>query len=173
MNQVDPIWIRFSLSESDLAKLPDRSSIASSPRRCASPSRWLAYPLPAAQFCPTQIDPGSPRRNCARRSRNRACGCFPAVRAGPIGGGASATTCSSFPDRGHPTEKTFLVFTLDKENKARPARFRWATGSAHWMILGASTPATGDFSTTCSSCGRCRVSPQPPAERRPRGSGRK
>src|SRR5947208_8223833 len=24
MNQVDPIWIRFSLSESDLAMLPDR-----------------------------------------------------------------------------------------------------------------------------------------------------
>src|SRR3977135_509419 len=59
MNQVDPIWIRFSLSESDLAKLPDRrlDRIKSAEVRLALPD-GSRYPLAGRlNFTATQIDP--------------------------------------------------------------------------------------------------------------------
>src|SRR5438309_2837206 len=59
MNQVDPIWIRFSLSESDLAKLPDRrlDRIRSAEVRLTLPD-GSRYPLPGRlNFAATQIDP--------------------------------------------------------------------------------------------------------------------
>src|SRR5207248_7856505 len=59
MNQVDPVWIRFSLSESDLAKLPDRrlDRIKSAEVRLSLPD-GSRYPLTGRlNFAATQIDP--------------------------------------------------------------------------------------------------------------------
>src|SRR5256885_3553801 len=59
MNQVDPIWIRFSLSESDLAKLPDRrlDPLKSAEVRLSLPD-GSRYPLAGRlNFAATQIDP--------------------------------------------------------------------------------------------------------------------
>src|SRR6266850_1024670 len=59
MNQVDPIWVRFSLSESDLATLPDKrlDRIKSAEVRLALPD-GSPYPLKGRlNFAATQIDP--------------------------------------------------------------------------------------------------------------------
>jgi membrane fusion protein (multidrug efflux system) len=39
INQVNPIWVRFSLSESDLAKIPSGRLNGNAPPTCAHPSR--------------------------------------------------------------------------------------------------------------------------------------
>jgi len=99
MNQVDPIWVRFSLSESDLATLPDKrlDRIKSAEVRLALPD-GSPYPVKGRlNFAATRSTPGSPRRSCARNFAIRACACFPASSCGSRWRRASATTCSSCP----------------------------------------------------------------------------
>ena len=144
MNQVDPIWIRFSLSESDLAKLPggrlDR--INSAEVRLALPD-GSPYPLKGRlNFAATQIDPRLATQELRAEFRN------PGVRLLP---GQFVRVQVAAGDRDNvflvpqtaviQTEKTFLVFTLDKENKAesRPVQVGDWVGS-DWMILSGLNP---------------------------------
>jgi len=140
MNQVDPIWIRFSLSESDLAKLPDKrlDRIKSAEVRLALPD-GSRYPLAGRlNFAATQIDPRLATQELRAEFRN------PGVRLLP---GQFVRVQLAAGERDNvflvpqtaviQTEKTFLVFTLDKENRAesRPVQVGDWLGS-DWMILG-------------------------------------
>jgi membrane fusion protein (multidrug efflux system) len=139
MNQVDPIWVRFSLSESDLAKLPDKrlDRMKSAEVRLALPD-GSPYPLKGRlNFAATQIDPRLATQELRAEFRN------PGVRLLP---GQFVRVQVAAGDRDNvflvpqtaviQTEKTFLVFTLDKENKAaaRPVQVGSWIGS-DWMIL--------------------------------------
>src|SRR6266853_146786 len=139
MNQVDPIWVRFSLSESDLAKLPDKrlDRIKSAEVRLALPD-GSPYPLKGRlNFAATQIDPRLATQELRAEFRN------PGVRLLP---GQFVRVQVAAGERGNvflvpqtaviQTEKTFLVFTLDRENKAaaRPVQVGSWVGS-DWMIL--------------------------------------
>ncbi len=144
MNQVDPIWIRFSLSESDLAKLPDKrlDRIKSAEVRLALPD-GSRYPLAGRlNFAATQIDPRLATQELRAEFRN------PGVRLLP---GQFVRVQLAAGERDNvflvpqtaviQTEKTFLVFTLDKENKAaaRPVQVGSWVG-ADWMITGGLNP---------------------------------
>jgi len=127
MIKVDPIWIRFSLSESDSRSFPtgglDR--IKSAEVRLALPD-GSRYPLAAGSISPqTQIDPSLPPRNCARRSPIRACSSFRASSCGSRWRRASVTTCSSYlKPRSSRPEKTFLGVhpRQGKQSRIRPVQ---------------------------------------------------
>jgi membrane fusion protein (multidrug efflux system) len=144
MNQVDPIWIRFSLSESDLAKLPDKrlDRIKSAEVRLILPD-GSSYPLKGRlNFAATQIDPRLATQELRAEFGNPRVQLLPGqfVRVQLVAG-----------ERDHvflvpqtaviQTEKTFLVFTLDKDNKAaaRPVQVGDWVGS-DWMILSGLNP---------------------------------
>ena len=144
MNQVDPIWVRFSLSESDLAKLPDKrlDRIKSAEVRLALPD-GSPYPLKGRlNFAATQIDPRLATQELRAEFRN------PGVRLLPgqfvrvqVAAGERDNVFLVPQTAVIQTEKTFLVFTLDKENKAaaRPVQVGSWVG-ADWMILGGLNP---------------------------------
>src|SRR6266851_5747000 len=121
MNQVDPIWVRFSLSESDLAKLPDKrlDRIKSAEVRLALPD-GSRYPLAGRlNFAATQIDPRLATQELRAEFSN------PGVRLLPgqfvrvqVAAGERDNVFLVPQTAVIQTEKTFLVFTLDKENKA-------------------------------------------------------
>ncbi|HMH19753.1 MAG TPA: efflux RND transporter periplasmic adaptor subunit, partial [Burkholderiales bacterium] len=172
INQVDPIWVRFSLSESDLAKLPDKrlDRIKSAEVRLALPD-GSAYPLKGRlNFAATQIDPRLATQELRAEFGN------PRVRLLP---GEFVRVRLAAGERDNvflvpqtaviQTEKTFLVFTLDKENKAesRPVQVGDWVG-ADWMILGGLNP--GDrviLDNLLKVRPGAAVSPQSPAEARP------
>jgi len=144
MNQVDPIWIRFSLSESDLAKLPDKrlDRVKSAEVRLVLPD-GSRYPLAGRlNFAATQIDPRLATQELRATFGN------PGVRLLP---GQFVRVQLAAGERDNvflvpqtaviQTEKTFLVFALDKENKAesRPVQVGDWVG-ADWMILGGLKP---------------------------------
>jgi membrane fusion protein (multidrug efflux system) len=144
MNQVDPIWVRFSLSESDLATLPDKrlDRIKSAEVRLALPD-GSPYPLKGRlNFAATQIDPRLATQELRAEFRN------PGVRLLPgqfvrvqVAAGERDNVFLVPQTAVIQTEKTFLVFTLDKENKAaaRPVQVGSWVG-ADWMILGGLNP---------------------------------
>jgi membrane fusion protein (multidrug efflux system) len=139
MNQVDPIWVRFSLSESDLAKLPDKrlDRIKSAEVRLALPD-GSPYPLKGRlNFAATQIDPRLATQELRAEFGN------PGVRLLPgqfvrvqVAAGERDNVFLVPQTAVIQTEKAFLVFTLDKENKAaaRPVQVGSWVGS-DWMIL--------------------------------------
>src|SRR5712691_11249437 len=139
MNQVDPIWVRFSLSESDLAKLPDKrlDRIKSTEVRLALPD-GSPYPLKGRlNFAATQIDPRLATQELRAEFGNPGVRLLPGqfVRVQVAAGGRDNVFL--VPQTAViQTEKTFLVFTLDKENKAaaRPVQMGDWVGS-DWMIL--------------------------------------
>ena len=144
MNQVDPIWVRFSLSESDLAKLPDKrlDRMKSAGVRLALPD-GSPYPLKGRlNFAATQIDPRLATQELRAEFGN------PGVRLLPgqfvrvrVAAGERDNVFLVPQTAVIQTEKTFLVFTLDKENKAasRPVQVGEWVG-ADWMILGGLNP---------------------------------
>jgi len=144
MNQVDPIWVRFSLSESDLATLPDKrlDRIKSAEVRLALPD-GSPYPVKGRlNFAATQIDPRLATQELRAEFRN------PGVRLLPgqfvrvqVAAGERDNVFLVPQTAVIQTEKTFLVFTLDKENKAaaRPVQVGSWVG-ADWMILGGLNP---------------------------------
>lgn len=140
MNQVDPIWIRFSLSESDLAKLPDTrlDRIRSAEVRLALPD-GSPYPLKGRlNFTATQIDPRLATQELRATFSNPRVQLLPGqfVRV-KLAAGERDNVFLVPQTAVIQTEKTFLVFTLDGENKAvsRPVQVGDWVGS-DWMILG-------------------------------------
>lgn len=169
INQVNPIWIRFSLSGSDLAKLPDKrlDHTKGVEVRLVLPDGSL-YPLKGRlNFAATQIDPRLATQELRAEFGN------PGVRLLP---GQFVRVQLAAGERDNvflvpqtaviQTEKTFLVFTLDKESKAaaRPVQVGDWVGS-DWMILGGLNP--GD-QVILDNLLKVRpgavVSPQAPAE---------
>jgi membrane fusion protein (multidrug efflux system) len=139
MNQVHPIWVRFSLSESDIAKVPDRSPerIKSAEVSLILPDGSL-YPLKGRlNFAATQIDPRLATKELRAEFSNPRVQLLPGqfVRVRIVAGERDKVFL--VPQTAViQTEKTFLVFTLDKDNKAvsRPVQVGDWVGS-DWMIL--------------------------------------
>src|SRR6266850_1113735 len=169
MNQVDPIWVRFSLSESDLATLPDKrlDRIKSAEVRLALPD-GSPYPLKGRlNFAATQIDPRLATQELRAEFGN------PGVRLLPgqfvrvqVAAGERDNVFLVPQTAVIQTEKTFLVFTLDQENKAaaRPVQVGSWVGS-DWMILSGLNP--GDrviLDNLLKVRPGAAVSPQSPAE---------
>src|SRR5258705_10927936 len=152
MNQVDPIWIRFSLSESDLAKLPDKrlDRIKSTEVRLALPD-GSRYPLAGRlNFAATQIDPRLATQELRATFGNPRVQLLPGqfVRVQVVAG--ERDNVFLVPQTAIiQTQKTFLVFTLDKENKAaaRPVQVRSWVGP-DWMILCGPNPGHRVISDT-------------------------
>jgi membrane fusion protein (multidrug efflux system) len=144
MNQVDPIWVRFSLSESDLAKLPDKrlEHIKSAEVRLILPD-GSPYPLKGRlNFAATQIDPKLATQELRAEFGNQRVRLLPGqfVRVRVVAG--ERDNVFLVPQTAViQTEKTFLVFTLDKDNKAaaRPVQVGDWVGS-DWMILSGLKP---------------------------------
>jgi membrane fusion protein (multidrug efflux system) len=163
MNQVDPIWIRFSLSESDLAKVPDKSPerIKSAEVRLVLPDGSL-YPLKGRlNFTATQIDPRL--ATFSNQQVQLLPGQFVRVR---VTAGERENVFLVPQTAVIQTEKSFLVFTLDKDNKAaaRPVQVGDWVGS-DWMILSGLNP--GDrviLDNLLKLRPGAAVSPQAPAE---------
>jgi membrane fusion protein (multidrug efflux system) len=144
INQVNPIWIRFSLSGSDLAKLPDKrlDHIKSAEVRLVL-SDGSPYPLKGRlNFAATQIDPRLATQELRAEFGN------PGVRLLPgqfvrvqVAAGERDNVFLVPQTAVIQTEKTFLVFTLDKESKAaaRPVQVGDWVGS-DWMILSGLNP---------------------------------
>ena len=169
MNQVDPIWIRFSLSESDLAKLPGKrfDRIKSAEVRLILPD-GSPYPLKGRlNFAATQIDPKLATQELRAEFGNPRVQLLPGqfVRVRVVAG--ERDNVFLVPQTAViQTEKTFLVFTLDKENKAaaRPVEVGDWVGS-DWMILSGLKP--GDrvvLDNLLKLRPGATVSPQAPAE---------
>jgi len=144
MNQVDPVWVRFSLSESDLAKVPDRSPerIKAAEVRLTLPDGSL-YPLKGRlNFTATQIDPRLATKELRAEFSNQRVqllpGQFVRVR---VTAGERENVFLVPQTAVIQTEKSFLVFTLDKDNKAasRPVQVGDWVGS-DWMILSGLNP---------------------------------
>jgi membrane fusion protein (multidrug efflux system) len=169
INQVNPIWVRFSLSESDLAKLPDKrlDRLKSAEVRLALPD-GSPYPLAGRlNFAATQIDPRLATQELRAEFGN------PGVRLLPgqfvrvqVAAGERDNVFLVPQTAVIQTEKTFLVFTLDKENKAaaRPVQVGAWVGT-DWMILGGLDP--GDrviLDNLLKVRPGAAVSPQAPAE---------
>src|SRR6266699_956953 len=169
INQVNPIWIRFSLSGSDLAKLPDKrlDRIKSAEVRLVLPD-GSPYPLKGRlNFAATQIDPRLATQELRAEFGN------PGVRLLPgqfvrvqVAAGERDNVFLVPQTAVIQTEKTFLVFTLDKESKAaaRPVQVGDWAGS-DWMVLGGLNP--GDrviLDNLLKIRPGAAVSPQSPAE---------
>jgi membrane fusion protein (multidrug efflux system) len=169
INQVNPIWIRFSLSGSDLAKLPDKrlDHIKSAEVRLVL-SDGSPYPLKGRlNFAATQIDPRLATQELRAEFGN------PGVRLLPgqfvrvqVAAGERDNVFLVPQTAVIQTEKTFLVFTLDKESKAaaRPVQVGDWVGS-DWMILSGLNP--GDqviLDNLLKVRPGATVSPQAPAE---------
>src|SRR5258707_4737355 len=145
MNQVDPIWVRFSLSESDLAKLPDKrlDRIKSAEVRLALPD-GSPYPLKGRlNFAATQIDPRLATQEMRAEFGNPGVRLLPGhfVRVQVAAGDRDNEPLQPQPAV-IPTHKTLLVVTLAKDNKAaaRPVQAgSWV--APDWMILGGRNPA--------------------------------
>src|SRR5438093_1384900 len=169
MNQVDPVWIRFSLSESDLAKLPERrlDRIKSAEVRLALPD-GSRYPLAGRlNFAATQIDPRLATQELRAAFGNPRVQLLPGqfVRV-QVAAGERDNVFLVPQTAVIQTEKTFLVFTLDKENRAesRPVQVGDWLGN-DWMILGGLNP--GDrviLDNLLKVRPGTAVSPQAPAE---------
>jgi len=169
MNQVHPIWVRFSLSESDIAKVPDRSPerIKAAEVRLILPD-GSPYPLTGRlNFAVTQIDPRFAIKELRAEFGNPRVQLLPGqfVRVRVTAG--TRDNVFLVPQTAIiQTEKSFLVFTLDKDNKAesRPIQVGDWVGS-DWMILSGLNP--GDrvvLDNLLKLRPGAAVNPQSPAE---------
>jgi len=169
MNQVHPIWVRFSLSESDIAKVPDRSPerIKAAEVRLTLPD-GSPYPLKGRlNFTATQIDPRLATKELRAEFGNPQVQLLPGqfVRVRVVAG--ERDNVFLVPQTAViQTEKSFLVFALDKDNKAesRPVQVGDWVGS-NWMILSGLNP--GDrvvLDNLLKVRPGAAVSPQSPAE---------
>ena len=169
MNQVDPIWVRFSLSESDLAKLPGRrlDRIKSAEVHLTLPDGSLYPTKGRLNFAATQIDPRLATQELRAEFANQRVQLLPGefVRVRLTAG--ERDNVFLVPQTAViQTEKTFLVFTLDKDSKAaaRPVQVGDWVGS-DWMILSGLNP--GDrvvLDNLLKLRSGATVSPQPSAE---------
>ncbi|HZR70205.1 MAG TPA: efflux RND transporter periplasmic adaptor subunit [Burkholderiales bacterium] len=138
INQVQPIWVRFSLSESDLAKLPGRRVDANSAEVRVVLADGSEYPVKGRiNFAAAQIDPRLATQELRAEfdnPRNRILpGDFVRVR---LTGGQYKNAFLVPQQAVFQTEKGQFVFVLDGENKAsvRPVKTGEWIGQ-DWLIL--------------------------------------
>ena len=140
ISQVDPIWVRFSLSETDLAKLPQRRLIRGAPVEVGLllPG-GVRYPGKGRlNFAATQIDTRLGTQQLRAEFDNPKGQLLPGqfVRAQLIAGQRESVflvpqTAVMQAEAGH------MLFVLDKESKAelKPVQVGDWIGS-DWMVLG-------------------------------------
>jgi membrane fusion protein (multidrug efflux system) len=140
VNQIDPIWVRFSLSESDLAKLPDGrlSRGAGTELRLILPDGSAYAGKGRLNFTATQIDPRLATQQLRAEFDNPRQQLLPGqfVRVQLVAGERDNVFLVPQPAVLQ-TEKGSLVFVLDAQGKAalRPVKAGDWAGS-DWMILG-------------------------------------
>jgi membrane fusion protein (multidrug efflux system) len=139
LSQMDPVWVRFSLSESDLAKLPGGKLT-----RTSNPEIQLVLPdgskYPVAghlNFTASQIDPRLATMQLRAEFQNAGAGLLPGqfVRVQLIGG--KRDNVFLVPQVAvTQTETGYLLFVLDAEGKAqlRPVKVGDWVGK-DWAIL--------------------------------------
>ncbi len=140
ISQVDPIWVRFSLSESDLAKLPQRRLVRGAP---VEVSLILAdgtrYPGKGRlNFAATQIDTRVGTQQLRAEFDNAKGQLLPGqfVRAQLVAG--QRENVFLVPQTAvMEAEAGYMLFVMDKEGKAalRPVQLGDWIGS-DWMVLG-------------------------------------
>jgi membrane fusion protein (multidrug efflux system) len=139
VNQVNPIWVSFSLSDSDLARLPEGrlSRTAASEVRLTLPD---GKPYPGKghiNFAATQIDPKLATQQMRAEFDNPGTALLPGefVRVKIVGG--QRDNVFLVPQTAVlQTEKGYFVFIVDKEEKAALRQVK--TGDwlgSNWVIL--------------------------------------
>lgn len=140
VNQIDPIWVRFSLSGSDLAKLPDGrlSRGAGTDLRLLLPDGSAYAGKGRLNFTATQIDPKLATQQLRAEFDNPRQQLLPGqfVRVQIVAGERDNVFLVPQPAVLQ-TEQGSLVFVLDAQGKAalRPVKAGDWAGS-DWMILG-------------------------------------
>lgn len=140
VNQIDPIWVRFSLSGSDLAKLPDGrlSRGAGTDLRLLLPDGSAYAGKGRLNFTATQIDPKLATQQLRAEFDNPRQQLLPGqfVRVQIVAGERDNVFLVPQPAVLQ-TEKGALVFVLDAQGNAalRPVKAGDWAGS-DWMILG-------------------------------------
>ena len=146
INQVNPIWVSFSLSDSDLARLPEGKlarNAATEVRLKLADGR--AYPGKGRiNFAATQIDPKLATQQMRAEFDNPDTALLPGQFARVRVAGGTRDNVFLVPQTAVlQTEKGYFVFVVDQEEKAaiRPVKTGdWA--GANWVIL--SGLANGD-----------------------------
>jgi len=140
ISQVDPIWVRFSLSESDLAKLPQRRLVRGAPIevRLLLPDGTRYPGKGRLNFAATQIDTRLGTQQLRAEFDNAKGQLLPGqfVRAQLVAG--QRENVFLVPQTAvMQAEAGYMLFVLDKENKAalRPVQLGDWIGS-DWMVLG-------------------------------------
>ncbi len=172
INQVDPIWVRFSLAESDLEKLPQRRLVRGAPVevRLTFPD-GARYPGKGRlNFAATQIDPKLGTQQLRAEFDNAKVQLLPGqfVRVQLVAG--QRDNVFLVPQTAvMQAEQGYFVFVLDKDSKAAIRTVQ--TGGwlgADWMILGGL--AAGDrviVDNLLKLRPGAQVSPLAPAEGKP------
>lgn len=140
INQVDPIWVRFSLSESDLDKLPQRRLVrgAKTEVSLVLPD-GTRYPVKGRlNFAATQIDPKLGTQQLRAEFDNPKVQLLPGqfVRVQLVAGMRDKVFL--VPQTAvMEAEAGYMLFVLDKDDKAalRPVQLGDWIGS-DWMVLG-------------------------------------
>jgi membrane fusion protein (multidrug efflux system) len=139
VNQVDPIWVRFSLSDSDLAKLPAGrlGRAAATEVRLVLPDGSLYAGKGRINFAATQIDSRLATQQLRAEFDNPQIRLLPGqfVRVQIVAG--QRENVFLVPQTAVlQTEKGYFVFTVDKEEKAaiRPVKAGEWVGR-DWLIL--------------------------------------
>ena len=144
ISQVNPIWVRFSLSESERAKLPGAqlSGRTGAEVRLSLPDRSQYPEKGRINFAATQIDPQLATQELRAEFDNPKMQLLPGqfVRV-QVNAGQRDNVYLVPQTSVVQTEKGYLLFVLDKENKAeiRPVQTGTWVGS-DWMILGGLKP---------------------------------
>lgn len=176
ISRVDPIWVRFSLSESDLDKLPRRRLVrgATTEVRLILPDGTHYPGKGRLNFAATQIDPKLGTQQLRAEFDN------PKVQLLP-GQFVRVQLVAGYRDKVFLVPQTavmeaeagYMLFVIDKDGKAalRPVQLGDWIGS-DWMVLGGL--AAGDR-VIVDNLLRLRpgaaVSPLAPAQGKPAGSG--
>jgi membrane fusion protein (multidrug efflux system) len=139
LSQMDPVWVRFSLSESDLAKLPGgKLTSASNPDIQLILPDGSKYPVKGhLNFAAAQIDPRLATMQLRAEFQNSGAGLLPGqfVRVQLVGG--KRDNVFLVPQVAvTQTETGYLLFVLDGEGKAqlRPVKVGDWVGK-DWAIL--------------------------------------
>ena len=144
ISQVNPIWVRFSLSESERANLPgaQASGRAGAEVRLSLPDGSAYAEKGRINFAATQIDPQLATQELRAEFNNPKTQLLPGqyVRVKVTAG--QRDNAYLVPQTAvMQTEKGYLLFVLDKESKAelRPVQTGTWVGS-DWLILGGLKP---------------------------------
>lgn len=176
ISQVDPIWVRFSLAESDLAKLPQRRLVRGAPVevKLILPDGTRYPGTGRLNFAATQIDTRLGTQQLRAEFDNAKGQLLPGqfVRAQLVAG--QRDNVFLVPQTAvMQAEAGYMLFVLDKEDKAalRPVQLGDWIG-ADWVVLGGL--AAGDrviVDNLLKLRPGAAVSPVAPGQGKPAGSG--